>query len=207
VLADVSGDLHQFGSRVAGEINDLGRQVELEPPQLEQYDAWGKRVDRLITSPAWKQLHDISAEEGLVEIAYTRMHGPWSRLYQAVKIYMFSPSSGLYSCPLAMTDGAAKVIEGSGHMMLFHRAYSRLTSRDPKEFWTSGQWMTERKGGSDVGMLAKLLVSAVVNKYPVVEVWVQKLLPYLSQTTDTGFLATSGFLQQQILIWLSHLLG
>jgi alkylation response protein AidB-like acyl-CoA dehydrogenase len=30
-------------------------------------------------------------------------------------------------------------------------AFRRLTSRDPKEFWTSGQWMTERRGGSDVG--------------------------------------------------------
>ena len=30
-------------------------------------------------------------------------------------------------------------------------AFSRLTSRDPNKFWTSGQWMTERKGGSDVG--------------------------------------------------------
>ncbi|KAH0565156.1 hypothetical protein GP486_001449 [Trichoglossum hirsutum] len=29
-------------------------------------------------------------------------------------------------------------------------AYSRLTTRDPTEAWTSGQWMTERKGGSDV---------------------------------------------------------
>ena len=29
-------------------------------------------------------------------------------------------------------------------------AFSRLTSRDPNKFWTSGQWMTERKGGSDV---------------------------------------------------------
>ena len=29
-------------------------------------------------------------------------------------------------------------------------AFSRLTSRDPARFWTSGQWMTERKGGSDV---------------------------------------------------------
>jgi alkylation response protein AidB-like acyl-CoA dehydrogenase len=26
-----------------------------------------------------------------------------------------------------------------------------LTSRDPAEFWTSGQWMTEATGGSDVG--------------------------------------------------------
>ena len=29
--------------------------------------------------------------------------------------------------------------------------YSRLTSRDPSSFWTSGQWMTEKGGGSDVG--------------------------------------------------------
>lgn len=28
-----------------------------------------------------------------------------------VKLYMFSPVSGLYSCPLAMTDGAAKTIQ------------------------------------------------------------------------------------------------
>lgn len=30
-------------------------------------------------------------------------------------------------------------------------AFSRLTSRQPERFWTSGQWMTERQGGSDVG--------------------------------------------------------
>lgn len=28
--------------------------------------------------------------------------------------------------------------------------YQRLTSNIPDEFYTSGQWMTERKGGSDV---------------------------------------------------------
>ncbi|XP_036835782.1 acyl-CoA dehydrogenase family member 11 [Oncorhynchus mykiss] len=28
------------------------------------------------------------------------------------KLYLYSPSSGLYACPLAMTDGAAKVIQG-----------------------------------------------------------------------------------------------
>jgi hypothetical protein len=36
-----------------------------------------------------------------------------SRLHQAAKLYLYSPSSGLYSCPLAMTDGAAKLIEVS----------------------------------------------------------------------------------------------
>ena len=35
---------------------------------------------------------------------------------------------------------------------LIDRALPRLTSRDPAHFWTSGQWMTERTGGSDVGL-------------------------------------------------------
>ena len=36
-------------------------------------------------------------------------------------------------------------------------AFANLTSRDPEKFWTSGQWMTERRGGSDVGELLRLL--------------------------------------------------
>lgn len=70
------------------------------------------------------------------------------------KLYLFHPSSGLVSCPLAMTDGAAKTIR---ELKLYEKhpdlkeAYERLTSRDPSHAWTSGQWMTEKAGGSDVG--------------------------------------------------------
>ncbi len=62
---------------------------------------------------------------------------------------LWSPVSGLYSCPLAMTDGAAKTAEANG-LLLPDDAKARLTSRDPERFWTSGQWMTEPAGGSDV---------------------------------------------------------
>ena len=30
--------------------------------------------------------------------------------------------------------------------------HNNLTARDPAQFWTSGQWMTEITGGSDVGL-------------------------------------------------------
>lgn len=125
------------------------------------------------------------------------------------KLYLFCPSSGLYSCPLAMTDGAAKVIEtvlsdpdcdsrflqepfkyykyylvydinisviishnysiqSWTRVLIFHVLiylinnleiaffkpnYRKLTTTDCDEFWTSGQWMTEKQGGSDVGNL------------------------------------------------------
>lgn len=72
------------------------------------------------------------------------------------KLFLYSPSSGLYGCPLAMTDGAARTIEVNGIPSHLQKAYDSLTSRDPAEFWTSGQWMTEKGGGSDVGMCRSL---------------------------------------------------
>lgn len=42
----------------------------------------------------------------------------FSRLYQVIKLFLYSPSSGLYSCPLAMTDGAARVIKVIRGMLL-----------------------------------------------------------------------------------------
>jgi acyl-CoA dehydrogenase len=50
-----------------------------------------------------------------------------------------------------MTDGAARTLLGSGNRALIEHAVPHLISRDPKAFWTSGQWMTELTGGSDVG--------------------------------------------------------
>jgi hypothetical protein len=49
-----------------------------------------------------------------------------------------------------MTDGAARAIELFGDENLKKGPFAHLTSCSPGEFWTSGQWMTERTGGSDV---------------------------------------------------------
>jgi alkylation response protein AidB-like acyl-CoA dehydrogenase len=49
-----------------------------------------------------------------------------------------------------MTDGAARCLELYADPSLREHALPHLTSRDPSQFWTSGQWMTERTGGSDV---------------------------------------------------------
>ncbi|XP_061762429.1 acyl-CoA dehydrogenase family member 11-like [Nerophis ophidion] len=146
----VFSDLRAFGERVATEVDGWGRECEVTPPRLEHFDPWGRRVDHILTSPAWKRMKELSASEGMVAIAYERSFGEWSRVYQMSKLYIFSPSSGLYTCPLAMTDGAAKVIQSIGVTWPVEEAYKRLTTRHPERFWTSGQWMTERQGGSDV---------------------------------------------------------
>ncbi|XP_068065295.1 acyl-CoA dehydrogenase family member 11-like [Anomalospiza imberbis] len=150
VLEEVHQDLERFGNRLLTKIQPLSWECELNPPVFQQYNAWGQRVDHIHTCSAWRRMKEISAEEGLIAEAYEKRYSNWSRLYQAVKLYLFSSSSGGFSCPLAMTDGAAKVIESLGIPGSLKNAFDRLTSRDPEKFWTSGQWMTERRGGSDV---------------------------------------------------------
>lgn len=69
---------------------------------------------------------------------------------------LYGPSSALFSCPLAMTDGAAFTLRelkrnNSNYWSEeLQVAYDNLTSNNPKKMWTSGQWMTEKRGGSDV---------------------------------------------------------
>ncbi|XP_013810255.2 acyl-CoA dehydrogenase family member 11-like isoform X1 [Apteryx mantelli] len=150
VQEEVSRDLEKFGNRLLTEIKPLAWECELNPPVFRQYDAWGQRLDHIITCLAWRRMKEIAAEEGLIAEAYERRYSNWSRVHQAIKLYLFSNYSGGFSCPLAMTDGAAKVIESLGIPGSLKNAFDHLTSRDSKKFWTSGQWMTERRGGSDV---------------------------------------------------------
>jgi alkylation response protein AidB-like acyl-CoA dehydrogenase len=93
----------------------------------------------------------VACEFGLVAVPYERAHGEYSRLHQFALVYLFSPSALSYACPLAMSDGAAKTLLEVGTAQLQQRVVPRLIHRDPDHAWTSGQWMTERAGGSDVG--------------------------------------------------------
>ncbi|MFL5783510.1 MAG: acyl-CoA dehydrogenase family protein, partial [Bacteriovoracaceae bacterium] len=150
ILKNITPDLERFGAEVAGPILKLGENAETNLPVHVPYSPWGKRIDDIRVSPEWIELEKISSREGLVAIGYERKQKEFSRLYQFAKLYLFHPSSAVYTCPLAMTDGASRIIELYGSKELKDRAYKFLTSRDPNTFWTSGQWMTEKTGGSDV---------------------------------------------------------
>lgn len=148
----VNDDLRRVGDRIVAEIDSLGDECEANPPKLRRTDAWGKRIDDISCTQAWYDQHRIAAEEGLIAIGYERESGSFSRVHQMAKNMLTGASSGFYSCPVAAGDGAAMVLEKQLEDYPFLRGpFHNLTSRDPQTFWTSGQWMTEKAGGSDVG--------------------------------------------------------
>lgn len=151
VLAAVAPSLRALGNLAGGELYDMQLADRLNEPVLTQWDAWGERIDHIEVTPLWKRAERLAAECGIVATAYEQAHGRYSRIVQFSLAYLFHPSTDVYTCPLAMTDGAARTLVLSGNQPLIDRAVPHLTSRNPNAFWTSGQWMTESTGGSDVG--------------------------------------------------------
>ena len=151
VLREIESDLLRMGELAGGKLRDLSLEHRRDEPKLIEFDAWGRRVDEIRISPAWNEMARVACKLGLVALPYERAHGQYSRLHQFALVYLFEPSALSYGCPLAMSDGAAKTLREVGTAELQRRVVPRLIHRDPDQAWTSGQWMTERTGGSDVG--------------------------------------------------------
>lgn len=152
VRAAIEPELREVGELCARELYPQQLAERLVEPELTSWDAWGLRIDRIDVTPLWKRAEALTVKYGVIATAYERKHGPFSRVHQFALAYLFAPSTDIYNCPLAMTDGAAKTLLGSPNRELAERAVPHLLSRDPASFWTSGQWMTESTGGSDVGL-------------------------------------------------------
>jgi len=118
-------------------------------PALTRWDAWGQRVDRIELTTAWLEGPQLTTRHAVLAAGHT--DSAHARLEEFARVYLYHLASEFYTCPLAMTDGAATAIKAAGNQTLIDRALPHFLSRDASAFWLSGQWMTENTGGSDVG--------------------------------------------------------
>ena len=130
---------------------ELALRAEAEPPIHTPYAPWGERIDDIRVSDAYVELGRIGVRGGVAALPYEESdYGPLARVVWGALLTLWGPSSALYSCPIAMTDGAARTLMLYGQDDSEAEIVRRLTTRDPDTAWTSGQWMTETAGGSDV---------------------------------------------------------
>ena len=144
-------ELERMGEvAVAPETLGLAARAESEPPRLIHYGAWGERIDKIAVSDAYIELGRIGVAAGVTSLPYEDTpYSDKARIVWGALLHLWGPSSALYSCPVAMTDGAARTLLLHGDLDDIAMV-GRLTTRDPDTAWTSGQWMTETAGGSDV---------------------------------------------------------
>jgi alkylation response protein AidB-like acyl-CoA dehydrogenase len=162
LFAQAAPALDRMGERAACELPALAEQAERTPPRHVPYDAWGNRIDRIEMDPAFDALVRIGAEEGLVAIPYEAAFGAHGRVVQAGLLNLYEPVSAVASCPLTMTDGAAWLLR-QHDPALWARYGARLTAR--RGGITSGQWMTETAGGSDVSQTETIAAALPDGKF------------------------------------------
>jgi alkylation response protein AidB-like acyl-CoA dehydrogenase len=174
MLREIEPSLIKLGRLAGDDLYQMQLADRLNEPRLTQWDSWGARIDQVEVTPLWREAERIAVEYGLVATAYEQRHGSLSRVHQCGLAYLFTPSTDIYSCPLAMTDGAARTLLSSGNQELIDRAVRHLISRNFEDSWTAGQWMTEVTGGSDVGLSQTQAVPAATTDEQVsseLETW------------------------------------
>ena len=147
--------LTAFGAEaISDETYSWISNAERQRPYVKQYNVWGQRypVDRLVTSHGWKEVGKWGIRRGVVALGYEDQFGPYRRIVQHAHNYIYSASSAVYSCPVSMTSGAARLFQQQTQNLPgdhpFNKIYQKLVAREGS--WISAQWMTERPGGSDV---------------------------------------------------------
>lgn len=134
----------------------LAAQANRHPPELNAFDARGRRLDQVAFHPCWHELLALHRAQGLVSMPFaSEAPGRWSAW--AASLYMAAQVEAGTMCPITMTQAAIPLLAREPGLSLLTR--DRLLSleydardvpiQDKRSIWV-GMGMTEKQGGSDV---------------------------------------------------------
>jgi acyl-CoA dehydrogenase len=115
-------------------------------PWLRMFDRFGRRIDEILFPPEYWKLLRRGYKDGIVWRVFEEKSLISSYLLGYVTSF-YDP--GLY-CPYTVSLATAVPLEKYGSEGLKARFLPRLLERD-ESVWQGATWMTEVKGGSDLG--------------------------------------------------------
>src|SRR6266852_9405350 len=151
--------LIEMGTVASQKMDELAVIANRQGPVLMQYDKRGQRVDEVIFHPAYHELERIAYQDFAIA-ACSHREGALSwpgHVPQPVKFALgylgMQAESGVF-CPVSMTDALARVLERYASEPLKRRFLPSLTALNMAELKQGAMFLTEKQGGSDVGLTA-----------------------------------------------------
>jgi acyl-CoA dehydrogenase len=155
------GILTEMGAVASQKMDELAGIANRQGPVLVQYDKRGQRVDEVVFHPAYHELERIAYQDFAIA-ACSHREGAlgWpGRVPQPVKFALgylgMQAESGVF-CPVSMTDALARVLERYASEPLKQRFLPSLTALTMAELGQGAMFLTEKQGGSDVGLTATI---------------------------------------------------
>ncbi len=177
--------LTALGEIASKRMDKLAEVANRQGPVLQQFDKRGERVDEVIFHPAYHELEHIAYEDFAIAACCHREGAlGWpGKVPQPVKFALgylgMQAESGVF-CPVSMTDALARVLERYASEPLKRRFMPGLTALKMDELQQGAMFLTEKQGGSDVGLtttVAKARVSTPAEEgglQPEWELWGDK---------------------------------
>ncbi|WP_255169491.1 acyl-CoA dehydrogenase family protein [Natrononativus amylolyticus] len=145
--------LESFGDLVGNVVADSADYIDDHGPELETYDKHGEIQNR-VRYPAEQYENERAVyESGIVADVFEAPPGreePLPFSHNLAMQYLLSYADPGFDCPVAMTAGAALVLEkfGDDDLEPYREA---LTNREYDGLIEGAMFLTEKQGGSDVG--------------------------------------------------------
>jgi len=154
----LEAQLRALGSRIGNDIEDFAAEADRQTPALVQRTKRGERVDEVVPSPAYRALERILYGEYAMA-ALSMRPGTLREGYQAslmandALIYLAEQAeSGLF-CPLSMTRALARTLMKFASPEIQSTYVPPLLTTDMEQLFTGAMFLTEKQGGSDLGMV------------------------------------------------------
>lgn len=158
VNAFLQPHLARLGELAGGRMDELAVDANRHAPVLRARDRFGRDEDWIEHHPAYRELERIAYTEfGIHAMSRTEGVLGWpARFLPLAKYafqYLFVQAEFGLVCPIAMTDSAIYILQKHADPALKERLLPRLLLRDAERMFKATHLMTEKTGGSDVGLL------------------------------------------------------
>ncbi|MGH8028415.1 MAG: DNA alkylation response protein, partial [Arenimonas sp.] len=144
-----------YGIVVGGEMMELGRLANENPPRLRAFDAQGHRIDEVEFHPAYHRLMELGVRAGVSGLAWRVEHRPGAHVARAAMMFLHNQADAGTSCPLTMTYACVPALRHAPGLAddwldrIASPIYDpRQVPGDRKAGITVGMGMTEKQGGS-----------------------------------------------------------
>lgn len=147
--------LREFGAVTGTTIVEHSDVIDRHGPELHTYDRWGELQNEVEYHPKQHENERITYSE--FGLSHDVFHAPPEREEPLGFVHALTMETVLsfadpgFVCPVAMTIGAAIVLDRFTESERHEEYFRRLTSRDPEEHIEGAMFLTEKQGGSDVG--------------------------------------------------------
>ena len=141
--------LKRWGEICGGPIAANAEVMDRNPPQLERYDAWGEEINRVSHSPNTIESKRYIWEEGPHALEAEGKYVPPVML--SAFHYLLSQSDTGMVCATGMTEGVIDLVDRHAPSGIREELMGRLMAPSFDDGWDGAMFMTELRGGSDLG--------------------------------------------------------